>query len=152
MPLLPRRSCITGSLTYRSSRRVWHWLFYRLHPVSVISRILFHFFYLLRHFLPRRCPFPTRFFDNGLVCAACRKTDKARKARERSEGKRCWFDSCNRTCTESFKAVPYGGLEEGGTWETLWSCHFHAFPGHLTAAPIPRETMKKMWWRWKKGL
>lgn len=97
-----------------------------------------------------RCPFPTRFFESGLVCASCTKADRVLEERLNAEKHRCWFDGCCKGGTCSFLAVPFGGLEEGETWETLWACTSHTFPGHLTKVPIPRDEIKRMWWRWNK--
>tara|TARA_B100000035_G_scaffold314885_1_gene332824 strand:- start:517 stop:1368 length:852 start_codon:yes stop_codon:yes gene_type:complete len=98
-----------------------------------------------------KCPFPSRFFESGLVCAACKKNCEDSTKTCEFEGKRCWFDGCRRRCTSSFKAVPFGGLDHGDEWETLWACSSHTFPSHLTIAPIPRENLKRTWWLWKKG-
>ena len=98
-----------------------------------------------------KCPFPSRFFESGLVCAACTKIARSQGDTSKFEGKHCWFDGCKKRCTASFEAVPFGGIEQGDQWETLWACPSHTFPDHLTQTPIPRENMKKTWWAWKRG-
>lgn len=98
-----------------------------------------------------KCPFPSRFFDTGLVCAACTKICEALATSVDCQGERCWFDGCKRPCTSHFQAVPFGGIEEGEEWETLSACTCHTFPSHLTVAPIPRDQLRRVWWSWKRG-
>lgn len=101
-----------------------------------------------------KCPFPLRFFDSGLVCPACTKAtaDAAENAKAPKEKRACWHEHCSRSANNCFLAVPFGGLDPGQEWETLCACSVHTFPNHLTAVPIPRDKIKRMWWAWKRGL
>lgn len=98
------------------------------------------------------CGKPTFYLSEGIECGQCRsaRSEENIKSKE-AELHSCWYVGCSRKCTTCFSVVPVTGVEDGGSWDSYFSCPLHSLPPHTVELPIPSEDVRKTWFAWKTG-